>query len=91
MRKDSVTGIHPSVIYNRVKLKTTQLSNRMKYGGILGSHKIVIVKEPQDMDKMFELCGSGYTTEKFKQGDQRHEQHMGGNLEDLQPGGSRNQ
>lgn len=29
----------------------------MNYGRILGSHKIVIVKEPQDMDKMFEICG----------------------------------
>lgn len=34
---------------------------------------------------------AGYTTEKFKQGDQRHELHMDGNLEDLQPGGIRNQ
>lgn len=35
---------------------------------------------------------AGYTTEKFKQGDERHEPHMDGNLmEDLQPGGIRNQ
>lgn len=38
MCRDCVKDINPSVIYNRVKLKTTQLSNKIKYGRILGSH-----------------------------------------------------